>query len=400
MKIVIRTILFAFGLALFIFTSCGRSHRHPHIELNVDSLFIDLGKAKVEKRIAIVDKAFNEMRKTQGLNGVVLYAEGGKVIYKKAFGWRNLVRPKDSLQVNDQFQLASVSKMFTAEAIMLLHSKGKLDYDDPITKYIPEFPYEGITIRHLLNHRSGLSRYETLADEQWPDRGVPLRNEDVIRLYAEHRPDPYNLPDVTFHYTNVNYVLLASIVERVSKQHFEDFMHDNIFVPLGMDHSYIYSLRGVDRLKTYVETDVQGHDILGKGARRAQEDYLNGVVGDKVMFSTVDDLYKFHLALQYNTFLPDSIQQEAFVPGSPTWKRGENYGFGWRMNNKHPGVVFHLGWWKGYRTYFVRDLAKDRVLIMLTNTDAGITSESLWEFLNDTTVQIPPASINKGLVFD
>ena len=399
MKIVNRTILFALGLAVLLLASCGRS-RHPHIELNVDSLFVDLRKAKIEQRTAIVDKAFNEMRKTQGLNGVVLYAEGGEVIYRKAFGWRNLVRPKDSLQVDDQFQLASVSKMFTAEAIMLLHSQGKLDYDDPITKYIPEFPYEGITIRNLLNHRSGLSRYETLADEQWPDRGIPLRNEDVIRLYAEHRPDPYNLPDVTFHYSNVNYVLLASIVERISRQHFEDFMHDNIFIPLGMDHSYIYSLRDVDRLKTYVETDVQGHDILGKGARRAQEDYLNGVVGDKVMFSTVNDLYKFHIALKYNTFLPDSIQQEAFVPGSPTWKRGENYGFGWRMNNNHPGVVFHLGWWKGYRTYFVRDLAKDRVLIMLTNTDAGITSESLWEFLNDTTVQIPPASINKSLVFD
>ena len=400
MKIVNRTILFALGLTVLLLASCGRRHHHPDIVLNVDSLFVDLRKAKVEQRTAIVDKAFNEMRKTQGLNGVVLYAEGGEVIYNKAFGWRNLVRPKDSLRVDDQFQLASVSKMFTAEAIMLLHSQGKLNYDDPITKYIPEFPYQGITIRNLLNHRSGLSRYETLADEQWPDRGVPLRNEDVIRLYAEHRPDPYNLPDVTFHYTNVNYVLLATIVERVSGQHFEDFMHDNIFVPLGMDHSYIYSLRDVDRLKTYVETDVQGHDILGKGARRAQEDYLNGVVGDKVMFSTVDDLYKFHLALQYNTFLPDSIQQEAFIPGSPTWKRGENYGFGWRMNNKHPGVVFHLGWWKGYRTYFVRDLAKDRVLIMLTNTDAGITSESLWEFLNDTTVQIPPASINKSLVFD
>ena len=400
MKIVNRTILFALGLTILLLASCGRSHRHPHIELNVDSLFVDLRKAKIEQRTAIVDKAFNEMRKTQGLNGVVLYAEGGEVIYRKAFGWRNLVRPKDSLQVDDQFQLASVSKMFTAEAIMLLHSQGKLDYDDPITKYIPEFPYEGITIRNLLNHRSGLSRYETLADEQWPDRGIPLRNEDVIRLYAEHRPDPYNLPDVTFHYSNVNYVLLASIVERISRQHFEDFMHDNIFVPLGMDHSYIYSLRDVDRLKTYVETDVQGHDILGKGARRAQEDYLNGVVGDKVMFSTVDDLYKFHIALKYNTFLPDSIQQEAFVPGSPTWKRGENYGFGWRMNNNHPGVVFHLGWWKGYRTYFIRDLAKDRVLIMLTNTDAGIGSESLWEFLNDTTVQVPPASINLRLSLD
>jgi len=296
--------------------------------------------------------------------------------------------------------LASVSKMFTAEAIMLLYSQGKLDYDDMITKYIPEFPYEGITIRHLLNHRSGLSRYETLADEHWPDRGIPIHNEDVIKLYCEYRPDPYNQPDVTFHYTNVNYVLLASIIERITGQHFEDFMKENIFAPLGMDRSYIYSLRGVDRLKTYVDTEVQGHDMLSRGTRKAQDDYLNGVVGDKVMYSTVDDLYKFHLALQYNTFLPDSIQQEAFVPGSPTWKRGENYGFGWRMNNKHPGVVFHFGWWKGYRSYFICDLEKARVLIILTNTDASLSGEFLWDFINDTTVQIPPASINKGLVFD
>ena len=400
MKIVFHTILFALGLGCLLFASCGNRHHGPVPELNTDSLFVDLRKPIVEKRIAIIDKAFCEMRKTQGLNGVVLYAEGGEVLYRKAFGWRNVVKSKDPLQIDDQFQLASVSKMFTAEAIMLLYSQGKLDYDDTITKYIPEFPYYGITIRNLLNHRSGLSRYETLADERWPDRSVPIHNEDIIKLYAEYRPDPYNKPDVTFHYTNVNYVLLASIIERISGQHFEDFMKENIFSPLGMDRSYIYSLRDVDRLKTYVDTDVQGHDMLGRGARKAQEDYLNGVVGDKVMYSTVDDLYKFHLALQYNTFLPDSIQQEAFVPGSPTWKRGENYGFGWRLNNKHPGVVFHLGWWKGYRTYFIRDLAKDRVLIMLTNTDAGIGSESLWEFLNDTTVQVPPASINLGLSLD
>jgi len=400
MKNVARNIIFVFGLGLFLLVSCGKSHQGPPPELNTDSLFIDLGKDRVERRTAITDKAFSEMRKSQGLNGTVLYAEGGEVIFRKAFGWRTLVRAKDSIRIDDQFQLASVSKMFTAEAIMLLYSQGKLDYDDLITKYIPEFPYEGITIRHLLNHRSGLSRYETLADEHWPDRGIPIHNEDVIKLYCEYRPDPYNQPDVTFHYTNVNYVLLASIIERITGQHFEDFMKENIFAPLGMDRSYIYSLRGVDRLKTYVDTEVQGHDMLSRGARKAQDDYLNGVVGDKVMYSTVDDLYKFHLALQYNTFLPDSIQQEAFVPGSPTWKRGENYGFGWRMNNKHPGVVFHFGWWKGYRSYFICDLEKARVLIILTNTDASLSGEFLWDFINDTTVQIPPASINKGLVFD
>ncbi|MBR6848573.1 MAG: beta-lactamase family protein [Bacteroidales bacterium] len=400
MKNLAGTILIALGLTALLLSSCGRHHQKNVPELNTDSLFIELGKDKIERCIANTEKAFNEMRKTQGLNGAVLYAEGGKILFRKAYGWRNLVRPKDSIQIDDQFQLASVSKMFTAEAIMLLHFQGKLDYDDQLTKYIPEFPYEGITIRHLLNHRSGLSRYEVLADEQWPDRCVPLRNEDVIKLYGTHLPDPYNQPDITFHYTNVNYVLLASVIERISGQHFEDFMQENVFAPLGMDHSYIYNLRDVDRLKTYVETDVQGHDMLRKGARRAQDDYLNGVVGDKVMYSTVDDLYKFHLALQYNTFLPDTIQREAFIPGSPTWIKGENYGFGWRMSDKHPGVRYHFGWWKGYRTYFIRDMEQDRVLIILTNTDAGVSGESLWEFFNDPAAQIPAASINPALGFD
>lgn len=400
MKIRFHAIIIALGVTFLLLSSCKEKPRGPLPVLNVDSLFVDLGKANLAKRTAMAEKAFKEMRKEQGLNGTVLYAEGGQVLYRGAFGWRNLIKANDSIRIDDQFQLASVSKMFTAEAIMLLYSQGKLDYDDDLTKYIPEFPYKGITIRHLLNHRSGLSRYETLADEQWPDRGVPLNNEDVIKLFAQYKPEPYNQPNVTFHYTNVNYVLLASVVERVSGQHFEDFMREQVFAPLGMERSYIYSLRGVDRLHTYVDTEVQGHDLLRKGARRAQDDYLNGVVGDKVMFSTVDDLYRFSLAIDCGLFLPDSIQQEAFKPGSTEWKRGENYGFGWRMNEKHPGVVFHFGWWKGYRSFFIRDVEKGRVLIVLTNTNSSAIGEPLWDFINDTSVQLPAACPNRSLVFN
>ena len=399
MKIIIRTIIIAFGLTVLLLASCKEKHRGPLPELNVDSLFVDLGKANVAKRTAMAEKAFKNMRKEQGLNGVVLYAEGGQVLYRQAFGWRNLIKANDSIRIDDQFQLASVSKMFTAEAIMLLYSQGKLDYDDDLTKYIPEFPYKGVTIRHLLNHRSGLSRYETLADEHWPDRGVPATNEDIIKLFAQYKPDPYNQPNVTFHYTNVNYALLASVVERVSGQHFEDFMREQVFAPLGMERSYIYSLRGTGRLHTYVDTEVQGHDLLRRGARRAQDDYLNGVVGDKVMFSTVDDLYRFSQAIDCQLFLPDSIQQEAFKPGSPEWKRGENYGFGWRLSEKHPGVVYHFGWWKGYRSFFIRDVEKGRVLIVLTNTDNGAIGDLLWDFINDTTVQLPQACPNRSLVW-
>jgi CubicO group peptidase (beta-lactamase class C family) len=290
--------------------------------------------------------------------------------------------------------------MFTAEAVMLLYSQGKLDYDDDITQYLPNFPYQGITIRNLLNHRSGLSRYETLADERWADRKIPVNNDTIVSLFAEFLPDPYNLPNVTFHYTNINYVLLASIVEKVSGQHFEDFMREQVFAPLGMDRSYIYSLRDVDQLKTYVSTDVQGHDLLRDGARRAQDDYLNGALGDKGMFSTVDDLFRFNIAIEHGLLVPDSIQQEAFKPGSTEWKKGENYGFGWRMNEKHPGVLFHFGWWKGYRSFFIRDIAKRRTLIVLTNTNSGAVGDALWEFVNDTTVQLPPTSVNKSLIFN
>lgn len=400
MKFVVRTILIAFGLMVLLLASCREKPRGPLPELNVDSLFVDLGKANVAKRTAMVEKAFRDMRKEQGLNGTVLYAEGGQVLYRGAFGWRNLIKANDSIRIDDQFQLASVSKMFTAEAVMLLYSQGKLDYDDDLTKYIPEFPYKGITIRNLLNHRSGLSRYETLADEQWPDRGVPVTNDDVIKLFAQYKPDPYNQPDVTFHYTNVNYVLLASVVERVSGQYFEDFMRDQVFAPLGMERSYIYSLRGVERLHTYVDTEVQGHDLLSRGARRAQDDYLNGVVGDKVMFSTVDDLYRFSQAIDCQLFLPDSIQQEAFKPGSAYWKKGENYGFGWRMSEKHPGVVYHFGWWKGYRSFFIRDVEKGRVLIVLTNTNSSAIGDPLWELINDTRVQLPPACANRNMAYN
>ena len=402
MKIKYFSILIVcFSLGLLVFSACGKRHHHgKELVLPIDSLFLDLNKDAVEKRTLQAERTFTELGKNMGLNGTVLYAEGGRVLYRNAFGWRRLNQRKEPIQIDDQFQLASVSKMFTAEAVMLLHAQGKLDYDDPLTKYIPEFPYEGITIRHLLNHRSGLSRYETLADEHWPDRGIPMTNEDVIDQFCKYKPEPYNKPDATFHYTNVNYVLLASVVERITGQHFEDFMKKQVFEPLGMDHSYIYSLRGVDRIKTYVETAVQGHDLFKSGPRRAQEDYLNGVVGDKVMFSTVDDLYRFSVALDNNSFLPEDIQLEAFVPGSSEWKRGENYGFGWRMSEKHPNILFHFGWWKGYRTFFIRYVEKGRTLIVLTNTSSGVVGDALWDFINDTTVQLPPASVNAQLVFD
>ena len=370
---------------------CGRRCGHKYPVINVDSIFIDLNKEIVDKRAKQADKLFTDMSRA-GLNGVVLYAEQGVVVYEQAFGWRDLnARHKDSLRIDDAFQLSSDSKMFTAEAIMLLQADGKLDYDDDVRKYIPELPYEGVTIRMLLTHRSGLPRYDSMADEFWPDRNKPFSNEALIKMLAEKKPEVYGTPDGGYFYNNINYALLASVVERASGQHFEDFMRERIFEPLGMTHSYIYSMRDDATVSLYMPVDVQGHEMYRRGPVKTQNDYLNGVMGDKIMFSTVGDLWKYNQALDRNVLLPDSLQQKAFLPGSPQWKHDENYGFGWRLSKEHPDIFFHYGWWKGYRSAVIRDVHKRRFMAVLTNTTYNFPTEILWDFICDTTVQLPEA---------
>ena len=363
--------------------------------VNVDSMFIQLDYELIAKKAESIDKVFKNLRRKVGFNGTVLYAEQGRIIYNKAWGFRNVRKRTDSLQVEDRFQLSSVSKMFTAEAIMILKNEGKIDYDVDIREYIPEWPYEGVTVRLLLNHRSGLSRYESLADAKWPDRKQPFLNEDMIQFYVTHKPDPYFKPDRGFNYSNVNYALLASIVERVSGMSFADYMRIKIFEPLCMDDSYIYEMRPDTTVSLYIEDIVQGYYTEKRRPMQAPNEYLNGVKGDKMMISNTEDMFRFWTAVDYGLLLPDSIQDEAFKPGSPkSKKRKDNYGFGWRIPDKYPGCYFHYGWWKAYRSFFIRDDVNDKTIIILTNTSQGPSSEHFWKIIKDNSIIIPPASVN------
>lgn len=383
-------IISLFVLLAAVLLSCERTRVPKGVVVNTDSIFFDLNKEILEQRAEMADQTF----KSLSLNGVVLYAEQGRIVYEKAFGYRDLSkRNPDSLRVDDAFQLSSDSKMFTAEAIMLLQAEGKLGYDDDVKKFIPELPYEGITIRMLLNHRSGLPRYDAMADAFWPDRKKPFSNEAMIDMLAQRMPDPYGVPDAAYFYNNINYALLASVVERVSRQHFEDFLRERIFEPLGMNHSYVYSMREDLSVSLYMPTDVQGHDLYKRGPVKTQNNYLNGVMGDKIMFSTVEDLWIFNEALDRRILLPDSLQAIAFQPGSPAWKNGENYGFGWRLTKEHPGAYFHYGWWKGYRSAVIRDTAHRRFLAVLCNTTQQIPPDIIWDFISDTTAGLPESSL-------
>ena len=380
-----------------IFSCCSGSDddNQQEIQRNIPalnlSLFRDADSAIVVKKATELDKKFTRLQKVTGFNGTVLYAEKGRIIFKKAYGFQNVRYKKEELKTTDAFQLASVSKMFTSTAIMILKKEGKLDYDEDIRTYLPGFPYENVTTRLLMVQRAGLPRYMSLAHDKWKNKKIPLNNEQVLDLFVEYQPDVYFKPNAGFHYCNTNYAILANIVEAISGKHFDEFVKEYIFDPLKMDDSFVYNMRGDTLVSLYVEEGVPGYYRRGWRWREMTDEYLNGVMGDKNIYTSVEDLYKFDRAMDNFTLLPDSILSEAFLPGSPKyWKRKNNYGFGWRIKKGMDSTVYHFGWWKGFRTFYIRDMKHQKTLIVLTNKDKGPGSNNFWNIIKADTLPIGP----------
>lgn len=322
------------------------------------------------------DSLFRHLHRHVGFNGTVLMAHEGKITHMGAYGYGHL-RARDTLELASNFQLASVSKVFTATAIMMLYEAGALDFDDPLQQYLPEFPYPSITIRHLLNHRTGLCRYMALAAESW-DPEVPLSNADVLCLFAEQKPELWFEPGSRFNYINTNYAFLGLLVEVISGQRFDEFVQRHIFNPLGMEHSRVY---------TQLDTTVvpkQTHGYKRRWGRYVDvgHDYLDGVMGDKGVYSNILDLYRFDQALYQGRPVSLATQQEAMCGGSPEL-RTHNYGFGYRMKTNAPGVFYHFGWWRGFLTCFIRDVERKHTFIVLSNRDNIRRSMGFWQLFQE-----------------
>ena len=352
-------------------------------------IFHDPDSALISEKAKELDNKFKRLVNSTGFNGTILYAEKGRVIFQKAYGYKNVRSRKEELTVSDVFQLASISKMFSAMAIMILKNDGKVDYDENIIKYLPDFPYSDVTLRQLMTHRAGLPRYMSIAHSSWKNKKIPLSNDNMLELFVEYKPDKYFAPNTGFHYCNTNYALLANIVESVSGMYFEDFIEERIFIPLDMENSFVYNMRSDISVSLYVEEGVPGYYHRGWRWREMTNEYLNGVMGDKNIYTSVEDLYKYDRALDNFTLLPENIIKESFESGSPSyWKRKNNYGFGWRIKKDMDSTVFHFGWWKGFRTFYIRDMKHQKTLIVLTNKDKGPGSSHLWNIIKADTLPI------------
>ncbi len=299
-------------------------------------------------------------------NGNVLVSEKGHVIYKGSFGYKNLLT-KEQLAIDSPFQLASVSKQFTAVAIMQLQEKGLLKYVDPVYKHVPSFPFDSsITIFSLLTHSSGIPNYIYCLDKVY-DKTKPLTNKMVVELMAQYKPGINYLPNARFNYNNSNYMYLAYIVEKISGLNFRKYAQKHLFEPAGMKNTFIYDPNYPEKVKNAAK----GFDTP---SRQSAIDYLDGVVGDKGIYSTVNDLLLWDNALNSNKLLKEETLSEALKP-KLNFKNLEtkNYGFGWRINRLPDSSLqtFHTGWWHGFKNFYLHDAKTNSVIICLSNQANG-----------------------------
>ncbi len=371
-------------------------------------VFVPSCRAQEARRTNKYEQYLSQANARGQFNGTALVFEDGKVVYQGAFGIRS-IDPVQPLDLNSQFRLASVSKQFTAMAIMTLKESGKLRYDQDVRDFIPELPYEGITIRHLLHHHSGVPDYEPLMDQHWKtdlNYDDPARyttgNADVLKMLVETKPPVLFKPGEKSKYSNTGYNLLGTVVARASGVSFADYLQKHVFDPAGMSHTVMY--RFVIGPDEHMPNRAFGFQVGWNGTDRAAADshYLNHGQGEDGVYSTVGDLLKWDRILYTEKLVSKATLDEAFTPAVLNNGDATDYGFGWYIQRSPTGkrMVQHSGGWLSFSTYIFRAIEEDKCIVILCNQSQGQfwgIVEGLTNMLYDKPCALPPLSIRRVL---
>ena len=337
----------------------------------------------------------NEM--SEKLNGVMLVAVRDTVLLEYAYGELRLtgnpprrdVPESNRITETTLFDLASISKQFTAVSVLQLCAQGKINLDDTITLYFPDLPYSDVTVRHLLTHTSGIPEYFKFKYTVYGGAAF-VDNELLLRVLEKQKYAKIFPTGTKFEYINTNYAILAALVAQVSGMPFEEYVHENIFKPAGMENTRFFTeIVGIDTKqgKQYPDVNPKAEDVNVKalssdvpiaiGHRRggvlAKYDRLNGVLGDKGIYSNVEDMLRWANAM----FIDYKILPKEWVDlASKRENQLENgklptsiYGFGYRIEESpvHGKLVYHGGLWNGFQNLFLYRPSDNVVIIFLSN---------------------------------
>lgn len=350
-------------LVLFFVYSCESGKKDKEVSVKGDSATLvsppKISDAEKSKYHDLVENFLQTNLLKGKFNGSILIAKEGVPVYEEYIGYKN-IKTKDTLTAETPLQIASTSKPFTAAAILRLVQEGKLGLDDPASKFFPLFPYPDVTVKTLLNHRSGLPNYLYYMEDGGWNRTTAATNADVLATLQNWQPQRAYRPNANFNYCNTNYVLLALIVEKVSGVSFPQYMKSTFFDPLGMQHTFILTINDSARL-------TPSYDGYGK---EWPLDFSDGSYGDKNVYSTPRDLLKWDQAWYRGAVLNQQLTDSTFMGYSNERPGTHNYGLGWRLLNIIPNgktVKYHNGRWHGFNSAFARLTDEKVTIIILTN---------------------------------
>ena len=286
----------------------------------------------------------------------LLVIKDGEPVVRRGYGRSDLERGIEAGPATN-YRLASVTKQFTAAAILLLAEDGALDLDDPLRQWLPSLPpaTDDITLHQVLSHTSGLIDYEDVIPETMT---AQLRDADVLRL-LEGQDRTYFKPGTGYRYSNSGYALLALIVERASGKSFQAFLRERIFLPLGMHDTLAYVQGGPE-----VPNRAYGYSQVNGQWTRTDQSQTSAVLGDGGIYSSIDDLAKWDAALYDDRLLDDESRHLAFTAATPTDDPAVGYGYGWRITGDS---LWHSGETMGFRNVIVRWPQQQLTVILLSN---------------------------------
>lgn len=360
MIIVVAVVIVAIMLSVFL------ALRIPSLNLS--------GNSFQSEKLEAIDSWLANLNQIGKFNGAVLLAKNGDVVFEKYYG-SNGVNDSELINANSSFNLASVSKQFTAMGIIILNSKSLLEYDDDISKYIPELElYKGVKIKNLLHHTSGIPDYMRLVMKYRVGRCL-LTVSDMISIYIKEQPNLNFNPGEKFEYSNTGYVLLSEIIERASNQKFSEFMAENIFRPLGMSDTQVFNLLSENAPRSRVYGYSYKYGIFGGKKQPKDLNYFDGVAGDGGVYSSAADLALWHKSLQEGKLVSQDQYEIAYQPARLLDGSSTKYGFGWFINSD--GSVEHAGGWQGFTSYIHRDKENADLVVILDNSSNTLRVNSI-----------------------
>lgn len=328
--------------------------------LTMTALCASVAAPLAPEQTAAIDALFTSWTKPDAPGVSVMVIRKEKPIFARGYGLADLEQ-RVPCSTNTNFRLASVTKQFTATAVLMLAERKKLSLDEPLTDFFPEFPAYGraITVRHLLTHQSGLVDYEDVIPE---GTTLPVLDQDVLRIEMRQTKTDFP-PGTRYRYSNSAYALLALIVEQRSGQTFAQFLNQHIFAPLKMAHTLAYE----EGLRV-VSHRAFGHSPAGDGFKRTDQSLTSSVLGDGGIYSSVMDLAKWDAALYTTKLVSRKMLAQAYTPAVATDKPGRSYGFGWYLG-EYRGLraIWHSGETRGFRTRLSRFPEKKFTVILLAN---------------------------------